>query len=190
MPARYTYHLALSLPSMDSRRLTNALRAKIQAPQQNPTIQPSDFPEIFYALNIAWLAHSDLPHPFLRQRLTAALPEILPAAFPIQQSRITAIDHSAALSHPTPPSLREIHHFLTQITPHLTAQNLTATPIRPHIPLPLSAHAKTAIPQHFGWTADHLILSEFDMFTGLNRTVKSWPLPPPIQGSLPFPIAA
>lgn len=190
MPARYTYNLALSLPSVDSRRLTAALRAKIQSPRQIPAVQTTDFPEIFYALNIAELAQSDLPHPFLRQRLTAALPEMLPPAFALQQTRITAINQSAAFSHPTQQSLRDINHFVAVVTPHLAAQNLTITPIRPHIPLPMPANAKTAIPQHFGWTAEHLILSEFDRFTGLTRAVKSWPLPPPIQGSLPFPIAA
>lgn len=190
MSARYTYHLALSLPPTDSYRLTAALREKIQSPRQNPSPQPYDFAEISSALIIAELAQSNLPHPFLRQRLTAALPETLPAAFPLQLNRITAINTAAALTHPAPQCARDITDFLTTLTPYLTSQNLTATATRPHLPLPFSAHAKTAIPQIFGWTAEFLILWESDQFTGQNRTVKSWPLSPPIQGSFPFPIAA
>ncbi|APZ99521.1 hypothetical protein BWQ93_14285 [Sphingopyxis sp. QXT-31] len=139
-------------------------------------------------LTLCTIAETALPHPFLRQRVAAALGGDLPAAATIPFGRIVARDMGVELV--TVGSVSAIRTLCESLVARLAAQGIEPLHrkpgLRPHITLGYGACVFDPVPLAWSWTPHNLVLVESHVGHRRHRVLQSWGLPPPAQGLFDF----
>lgn len=139
-------------------------------------------------MTLCTIAETALPHPFLRQRVAAALGGDLPAAATIPFGRIVARDMGVELV--TVGSVNAIRTLCESLVARLAAQGIEPLHrkpgLRPHITLGYGASVFDPVPLAWSWTPHNLVLVESHVGHRRHRVLQSWGLPPPAQGLFDF----
>lgn len=190
MLSRYQYHLGFALPRARCDQLAKFLAAlnksaksKTSAPKKPHKLAPKPL-----YLSLITLAETPLPHPFLRQRCTAAFANPLPPAIDFRFRTITGTGHD--LRQTAAGNMAETNDLIDALTIVLAPQGVQPIPRRPSArptisigsgPQPSAPH-----PYLWSWTPQTLSLIEEDSFTGTRRELCTAKLAPPTQPAFNF----
>lgn len=142
----------------------------------------------FYHLTLCTIEETQVPHPFLRQRVANAFEAGLPAASGIPFGRIVSKDAGAELV--TVGSIANIRHFyealVALLAPYDIEPRYRQAGLRPHISLGYGKHPFEPVPVVWNWIPRELVLIESHVGHSRHRVLQRWPLLAPVQGMFDF----
>lgn len=148
----------------------------------------SPLPHHLLHLTLCTIAETDMPHPFLRQRVASAFAAGLPAASPTPFGRIVSRAKSAEFV--TVGSTAGIRHVYDRIVAHLAPYDIQPwyrlSGLRPHITLGYGTCRFDPVALAWRWTPRDLVLIESHIGHQRHRLLQSWRLPPPKQVEFAF----
>ena len=141
-----------------------------------------------YHLTLCTIEETQVPHPFLRQRVARAFAAGLPAASSIPFGRIRGRDAGAELvTAGSVAGIRQLYDALVALlAPHGLAPLHRQSGLRPHVTLGYGKHPFAPVQAIWNWTPRELVLIESHVGHGRHRVLQRWPLPAPAQGLFDF----
>jgi 2'-5' RNA ligase len=141
-----------------------------------------------YHLTLCTIAETRVAHPFLRQRVAAALDGSLPAAATITFGRIVGRGAGAELvTTGSVAGIRALYEALVaRLAPYAITPLYRESGLRPHITLGYGKHPFDPIPLAWTWTPRELVLIESHVGHSRHRVLQRWMLDPPAQAAFDF----
>lgn len=141
-----------------------------------------------YHLTLCTIAETQLPHPFLRQRVARALSDTLPAAAAIPFGRIVARDAGVELV--TAGGIGAIRGLYDALVARLAGEDIAPlhrkSGLRPHVTLGYGDAGFDPVPLAWNWTPRELVLVESHIGHRRHRRLQGWALPAPVQALFDF----